>query len=295
MTNYLICVLCLVFAVFSGCALSSSGESVKVNGPGVEDLVAKSGTPSKEFVYKKIVGRELKIYLFDSQESKSQKKRPAIVFFHGGAWRQGDLSQFYPQSEYFASRGMVAFCVQYRLTPQGFTVADAVSDAKSAIRWVRAHAEEFGSDPNRIAAGGGSAGGHLAGATGVVPNMESPGDDLAVPSKPNLLVLYNPAFFHELAQNTIKIEYFDKNTPPMLLMYGTKDEMLAYGKECLEQSKKKKFSAELFTAADVPHGFFNKQPWLNSTSCLVDQYLTKHSYIKGKPTISSKVKMVEVK
>ncbi len=59
---------------------------------------------------------------------------------------------------------MVALSAEYRLTPEGVCVSDCVSDAKSAVRWIRRHAAEFGVDPNRIAAGGGSAGGFPFGA-----------------------------------------------------------------------------------------------------------------------------------
>ena len=68
------------------------------------------------------------------------------------------------------------------------------ADAKSALRYVRAHATELGIDPQRIAAAGGSAGGHLAAFTALVDGLDDPQDDLAVSCKPNALVLFNPVF-----------------------------------------------------------------------------------------------------
>jgi len=64
----------------------------------------------------------------------------------------------------------------------------------SAMRYVRSHAAELGIDPQRIAAAGGSAGGHLAAFTGLVPGLDDPKDDLAVSAKPNAMVLFNPVF-----------------------------------------------------------------------------------------------------
>ena len=90
-------------------------------------------------------------------------KRAAVVFFFGGGWRGGSPGQFQHHCEYLASRGMVAMTADYRVLSRHKTKADkCAADAKSAVRWIRANAERLGVDPNRIAAGGGSAGGHVA-------------------------------------------------------------------------------------------------------------------------------------
>ncbi|MEM8713895.1 MAG: alpha/beta hydrolase fold domain-containing protein, partial [Planctomycetota bacterium] len=69
-----------------------------------------------------------------------------------------------------------------------------VEDGKSAVRWIREHAAEIGVDPGRLAAGGGSAGGHVAAAIATVNGFNADQDDLSVSCVPEALVLFNPVF-----------------------------------------------------------------------------------------------------
>lgn len=126
---------------------------------------------------------------------KPSDKHPAIVFYNGGGWVKGDSGQFKSQSEYLATRGMVGVCVEYRVTPKDDKGPPVVccNDAKSAMRWVRSHATELGIDPERIAASGGSAGGHLAAFTSMVEGVDDAADDLKVSPRGNALVLFNRA------------------------------------------------------------------------------------------------------
>lgn len=268
---------------------------------------------TKKIVYKKVGDKELLLHVFEPAEHKAADHRPAIVFFHGGAWSIGDPKQFFPQCAYLAQRGMWAASVQYRLKPEkgaasgpevAKTIGDCVADAKAAVRYVREHAKELGIDPERIAAGGGSAGGHLAAGTAVLPEIDPkdrkalvgkkpnvlmlPEIDLkantAVSSKPNLLVLFNPPIGADFS-NYLDLEYFTKETPPSIWFYGTKDKMVTSGPACVAQAKKVGFSVEVYTAEDQGHGFFNMQPWTDRTLYQADRFLAKYGYLKGDPTI----------
>ena len=143
-------------------------------------------------VYRSIDGVDLQAWLFEPDGHGAGDARPAIVFFFGGGWNGGTPGQFRPQAEYLAGRGMVAVVVDYRVKSRQGTLANvAVGDARAAIRWVRTHAERLGVDPDRIAAAGGSAGGHLAAATATLPGHDE-ADAAEVSSAPNALVLFNP-------------------------------------------------------------------------------------------------------
>ena len=144
-------------------------------------------------VYKTIGGLRLNIYLFKPEGHQQTDKRPAIVFFFGGGWRSGSPEQFLNQCKSLASRGMIAAAADYRVSSRNqSTILQSVQDAKSAVRWLRTHAARLGIDPDRIAAGGGSAGGHLAACTGLISGLDENGENPKVSSRSNALVLFNP-------------------------------------------------------------------------------------------------------
>ena len=154
--------------------------------------VSVEGT--KAHVYKSINGGELRLHVFSTANSTSPVRRQAILFFFGGGWTGGSVRTFAPQATHLAQRGMVAIVADYRVFGRhGTSPFEAMADAKSAVRWVRAHSAELGIDPNRIVAAGDSAGGHIALSAAVFDTFDEAGEDKTVSSKPNALVLFNPA------------------------------------------------------------------------------------------------------
>lgn len=153
----------------------------------------------EQHVYKKVGDRELSLWRIAADSSSGNKgaaaeKSPAIVFFFGGGWTSGTPEQFLPQASYLASRGMATFVADYRVASRDKVKASAcVEDAKSAMRWLRANADKLSIDPNRICAAGGSAGGHIACATALLPEFDAKSDDLSVRCVPDALALFNPA------------------------------------------------------------------------------------------------------
>ena len=101
---------------------------------------------------------------------RGDKPRPAIVFVHGGGWRSGDKRRqpFLGPALEFATKGYVSITVNYRLLGHAPFPA-CIEDVKCAVRWLRAHADEYHVDPEWIGAYGNSAGAHLAAMLGVCP------------------------------------------------------------------------------------------------------------------------------
>ncbi|MCZ7644426.1 MAG: alpha/beta hydrolase [Planctomycetota bacterium] len=252
---------------------------------GTNDTAAPNNAkPDRKLVYREVDGVKLEFFIFEPPGHKPADARPALVFFHGGGWRKGDPSQFYWQARYLSGRGMVCFSARYRLIPNVSKVEACIEDAKAAVAYIRAHAAELGVDPAKLAAGGGSAGGHLAAACAVTAGAPAPGE---ASCRPDLLVLFNPALFHPAAQGTLKLEQFTKETPPAIFFLGTEDDMLNYAKDCLARSKQLGNEVRVFTAADQGHGFFNKPPWRESTTLEADRFLARHGYLQGEPTLAA--------
>jgi acetyl esterase/lipase len=95
--------------------------------------------------------------------------QPAILCIHGGGFRAGNRERWDDLCKRLAARGYVAATVTYRLAP-AYPFPAAVHDVKAAVRWLRAHAEEYRINPDRIGVVGDSAGGHLAQFLGVTAN-----------------------------------------------------------------------------------------------------------------------------
>lgn len=228
--------------------------------------------PDTIIVYKTIGDVELSMHIFSPLKHKASDKTPAIVFFHGGGWNSGGPEHFYDQCKYFASRGMVCMSAQYRTNKaNGTTPAACVKDGKSAMRWVRKNAVQFGVDPDKILAGGGSAGGHVAAATATLSSFNEEGEDTSVTCRPAALVLFNPVanngpegYGYDRVKDYYKefspYHNLSKTAPPTLIMLGTEDKL--FKPQLAEQYKQKMedfgLRCDLILYKSQEHAFFNK-------------------------------------
>ena len=266
-------------------------------------LVAQNYKVEKsDFIYKTVDGVKLSMTMYKPVVT-STAKLPAIVFFFGGGWVGGNPGQFQFQAEYLASRGMVAFCPDYRTKSRHSTTPfECVKDAKSAIRYLKIHGEELGIDSNKIVTSGGSAGGHLAACTAVIENVNESTDDLSVSSVPLALVLFNPVVDtgkkgygqEKLAGREFElspVHHITPNVPVTLIMHGKADTLVPYenvhrfnylmkqqGNKCTLVGYKKQ-----------GHGFFNysKSPkYFKKTLKETESFLEEQNLLRGESWIS---------
>jgi acetyl esterase/lipase len=187
------------------------------------------------FVYHQVGNRALKAYVFKPVDDV--KRHPAILLFHGGAWRLGDASWTFGRAKEFADDGMVAVCIDYRLANDGLSPIDGVEDACAAFSWVRSKADEFHIDVKRVAGYGLSAGGHLVTAAALIPAVK--GIKISDDERPNALLLYSPAlniahdpYFDALMKDKgdpalySPSEYINKKLPPTLIIQGQQDSIV---------------------------------------------------------------------
>ena len=277
------------------------------NGPATQDKAKKAqprltavDVKSEAQLYRKTPQGDLSMQLYYPPDWKAADRRPVIVFFFGGGWKNGTHTQFMPQAQYFALRGLVCACADYRIESKHKTTPDAcVEDAKAAVRWLRANASRLGIDPDQLIASGGSAGGHLAAATALCEGFDAKDDDnIKVSCKPNALVLFNPALNMTLSKRTVVNSagtditkefsptlFLKKGAPPTIIFFGTADALIAHGDEFLKKTTALGNRCELVTAADMPHGFFNRSPWCEVTARKADEFLVSLGYLKGTPTL----------
>ncbi len=261
---------------------------------------ATSREPDSVFVYKTVGDISLSMYVFYPQDWSSSDQRPLAVFFHGGGWRAGDPSQFFGQSAYLAHRGLVAISVEYRLeNKQGTTPRECVEDGKSALRWVRKHANRLGIDPEQIITGGGSAGGHVAAAATMLSGFDDPNDDLTVPIDPKALLLFNPVvntgpegFGYDRVQDYWKeispSEHVRSGLPPVLLLFGDKDPIYTSRtmSQFLDRMNRSGNFVDLKLYEGFGHGFFNmnnSEEAYRLTLMDTDRFLAGLGYLSGLP------------
>jgi hypothetical protein len=140
--------------------------------------------------YKRIGNYGLDIHVFKPNKSDTNAKKPVMVFFHGGSWSEGQPSWHFQACRKYAEKGWIACSVEYRIYgSQGTLPFAAVMDAKSAIRWLKAHGDELHIDTNRIVATGNSAGGHLVLATALANEWNEKSDELKFSPVPSMLLV----------------------------------------------------------------------------------------------------------
>lgn len=260
-----------------------------------------SSFSQEKVVYKTIDTLELTLEIYRPKIPNKSGKFPAMVFFFGGGWTGGTTAQFEPHAKYFSERGIVCFLAEYRVSSRNQTSPfESLMDAKSAIRFIRNHADDFQIDPDQIIASGGSAGGHLAAATALIDGYNDPTDDVSISCKPAALVLFNPVIDNGpggYAFERIGKSYPDfsplhnirQGAPPTVIFQGTKDNLIPVETMKYYQTVMQKVGShcELFLYKGQPHGFFNYRNFgfYKKTVGQADEFLQSLGYLEETPRV----------
>ena len=247
--------------------------------------------------YKTVGDTALRLWIFEPEGHAASDRRPAIVFFFGGGWRTGSPAQFERQAKALGDRGMVGIVADYRVSSRhGTRPWHAVADAHDALRWVAARAADLGIDSGRIAAAGGSAGGHLAAATASLADPEAP--DRA-PVRPQALILFNPAVvmadvegvfdapeqlarrFERPLEAMSPYHHLAAGHPPTVVLHGIADAVVPADTAVAycERIASLDGDCEIVLYGGAPHGFFNRAPHFERTLRQMTRFLERLGWL----------------
>ncbi len=205
--------------------------------------------------------QKLDLYLPErtAEEAADAAPLPLVIWVHGGGWRGGSKARCSPLGAGFVTQGYAVASVGYRLTDAAPFPAQ-IEDCRAAVRWLRAHAEEYGLDPDRFGAWGGSAGGHLVALLGAAGDEATfdVGENQAISARVQAVCdYYGPSDFAafaaspgqrgrgtrpdstlyrlfggplaektDLMKRASPVEYVTKDDPPFLIVHGTADKVV---------------------------------------------------------------------
>ena len=216
--------------------------------------------------------------------------RPVMVVIHGGGFTGGSRSGWRPvsQAQYFASRGWVTFSIDYRVLSdigtvpqewadsifsagsdtvglgqlaQGLAMYPAHRDAKAALRWVAAHAEDYSINMDYLTVGGGSAGAITSVGVSVTEPIDFT-DELTLAQDPTLATTHLGEAYEvqtildfwgsptsvNLLQGVYGVERFDPGDPPLFIAHGTADSTVVFSHGEVLQ--------ETWETHGIPHVFY---------------------------------------
>jgi len=225
-------------------------------------------------------------------KEKGDKPRPVIVWIHGGAWLEGNKNNNLALP--LTQSGYITASIEYRLSQEAVWPAQ-INDCKTAIRFLRAHAEQYGLDPQKIGVWGSSAGGHLAamlGTSGDVKELEGSGEwadqssrvqaaadffgptnflkmiDFPssmkhdAPDSPESLLIGGSILDHpDRVRSADPITYVSADDPPFFIAHGNKDPLVPYNQSELlyDALKKAGVDAQMILVKDGGHGGWSEQ------------------------------------
>lgn len=241
-------------------------------------------------------------------EKPPAKPLPLVVFIHGGGWEGGTKNTGAALIPLIQDGAFIGATINYRLTNEGPHPAQ-IHDCKAAIRWLRAHAKDYGIDPAKIGVFGISAGGHLVsllGTSGGVVELEGDvGGNVDQSSRVTCVVNFcGPANFLTFGSQGSVIDpenarsavgklvggkvsektavakavspetYITKDDVPFLHIHGTADKLVPYA-QALEFDKALEasgISSTVLTGKDAPHVFFSAE-LMKSIRTFLDKHL----------------------
>lgn len=261
-----------------------------------------------DLVYSKTGNREVVADLYCPKSGSGPF--PAVVYIHGNGMPTksvgGTKAAFRRQAALLAAKGFVGLAIDYRFENEAH-FPGCISDAKAAVRWLRANARQYRIDKERIGAVGGSWGGYIAAMLGTTqdrPELEGGGSNSSFSSRVKAVAVFNPsvdklsrasesksgpgtfedfvgASYAEKPELWVKaspMTYISEQSAPFLFLHGTQDRTVPYSQSqaMMQKLLAAGVHAEIFTAEGAGHAFFHRPPWFEPTLKRMEDFLTKY-------------------
>ena len=246
--------------------------------------------------------QKLDLYVPDEGENL-----PLIIWIHGGAWRGGSKAHYNPMA--YLKAGYAGASINYRLSQHAIFPAQ-IEDVKAAVRWLRANAQTYRLNPDRFAAWGSSAGGHLVAMLGTAGDVDEfeVGENLEVSSRVQAVVDYfGPTDFLQMDAQSLPdglvhdapdspesqlvggpiqehkdrvakanpITYVSKDDPPFLIIHGDQDKLVPYQQSVLLKDALEAVGATVtfYKVEGGGHGWFRDPKVPELTKAFLEKHL----------------------
>lgn len=305
-------------------AIRKRGKGKRENGGG--EVAGVKRIPDLDYSGNENPRQMLDLYLPEAA-SKDGAKLPLVCWIHGGGWQNGAKDRARFIEDLVKSGKFAGASIGYRLTDEAQWPSQ-IHDCKAAIRWLKANADKYGYDAEKIAVWGSSAGGHLVAMLGVahdIENLEGTlGEHLDQTSEVACVVdYYGPAELlkmneqgssmdhdaakspesklvggpqqetRDVAKDASPITHVTKDDEPILIVHGTKDPLVPY-QQSVEFKKNLDAAgvpAIFVTVEDAGHG----KGFPPEISKIAEQFITHHLLGEGDLPKDQTVKSVELK
>jgi len=204
----------------------------------------------------------------------STTPRPCVVWIHGGGLDSLDKDYELIRwcAAYTARAGFVSASIDYRLVPEAPLPA-AIVDCKAAVRFLRAHAAQYGIDPERIAVAGESSGGYLA--SYVAFASKDAGYDVGAWDGVSSDVACAVVWYGHTLEDFNPLDHIAPDSPPALFIHGNRDSIVPISEShaFLERCTEQQVPASLYIIANAEHGMFDANAQLEAFKAHMEEAL----------------------
>lgn len=228
--------------------------------------------------------------ILDVFQNLSKRKKPAIIFIHGGGWKSGDKSIAAPLAQSISKKGFTCFSIEYSLSNEA-QYPKSIEEVLIAIDFVKKEYIKYNIDTLKIGIVGCSSGGQMASLVGTKYSKKVQ----AVINLDGILAFHHPqskegklasewlgGTYEEkplVWEDASPLNHVSKFTPPFLFINSQFDRFHAGRDDMIVKLNSYKIYSEIQTIIDSPHSFWLFEPWFEEINTYIVQFFKKIKFI----------------